>query len=79
MDSSDTISLYVNNQIDIDRKLEGYQQQDSKDDTVLVLQSFFKFQPQDGKNSLADDVLECRNDSELHDLASNLVEGFFTH
>ncbi|KAN0076343.1 hypothetical protein V8E54_006485 [Elaphomyces granulatus] len=41
----------------------------------LVLQSFFKFQPQDGQNSLADDILTCENDAELYDLASNLVEG----
>ncbi|KAN0067949.1 hypothetical protein V8E54_013877 [Elaphomyces granulatus] len=69
------ISSYVNYKIDIERRLEGYSQRGPKDDTVLVLRSFFKFQPQEGQNSLADDILTCQNDAELHDLASHLVEG----
>ena len=68
-------SKFTGGPSDIERKLEGYQQRDSKDDTVLVLQSFFKFQPPDGQNLLVDDILACKNDVELHDLASNLVEG----
>lgn len=66
------IYSYVNYKVDIERRLEGYSQRGSKDDTVRVLRSFFKFQPQEGQNSLADDILACQNDA---DLASHLVEG----
>ena len=60
---------------DVENKLQGYQLQGPKDDTILILRAFLDNLPADGKRNLLDDIGACKSNDELQQHASSLVEG----
>lgn len=55
--------------------LANYEPLDHSDDTKRFLEICFKYLPLDGQLNLSEDVCECRNDEQLHQLADSIDTG----
>lgn len=70
------LELYVQNRVEVHRKVDNYQPENKNDDTAKLLKMCFKYLPEDGRSNLAEDVLlYCKSDEELKQLAESIDTG----
>lgn len=69
------LELYVQNRAEVHRKVDHYQPENKDDDTANLLKMCFKYLADDGRSNLAEDVLHCKSDKELQQLAESIDTG----
>lgn len=60
---------------DVEHRVQQYTPLNKNDDTKLVLQTFLGELLDDGKEHLCEDIMGCKTDIEVNQLAASLVEG----
>ena len=69
------LELYVQNRVKVHGKVDHYQPRNQNDDTANFLKMCFKYLSEDGRSNLAQDVLDCKSDDELKQLADSIDTG----
>ena len=62
----------------VQHTLKAYTEENFNDMTIPILNAFLEFLPHDGANNIRNDIVGCKSDEEIRQVAANLSTGLLS-